>query len=216
MKRVIIITILACLPLALFSQRGSRSLGRKFSPIYGSDADINRTLTFISENFAFDSLTYSRLANLKGYVHCRFFVEKDGSVVDIQIARGLAYWIDYEIIAGMKALPKMEPFKDRAGGALKVRREVFFTFNNSEEDRFSKLPNYSDHQQQDPEIERQRKEQIEKGIAQNKAWDKFMEENAKLSLDGKSIYKPGTLPNNPLKITPPPTRPPIKVTIKAE
>lgn len=206
-----IICALAFLPLLCVAQRS-----RKFMPIYGKDSDINRTLTFITDNLLFDSLTYTRLANLDGYVHCTFNVDQKGKIVDIKITKGLAMWLDYEIINSMKELPEMAPFTNRKGELQKVRRDVYFTFNSSDENSWPNPYNQSTPDMTTASIDAQRKEQLEKIAKAETAWNEFTTDNTKISLDGKGIYKPGVLPNNPLNIKTPPPKPPIKITIKSE
>lgn len=189
---------------------------KKFTPIYGSDSEINHTLAFITENITFDSITYSRLNTVNGFIRCTFSVDTDGSIVDVKIARSLAYWLDHEVLVAMKTLPKMDPFTNKNGEPIRVRRDVYFTFNNPDDRRNTLPPTYEDHMPVSAELARQQKKEWDKNIANEKSWNKFTADNTKISLDGKSIYKPGVLPNNPLKIKTPPIKPPVTITIQSE
>lgn len=195
---------------------GASQAQRKFTPILGSDTEVNRTLTFITENLVLDSLTSSRLSNLEGYIRCVFYVDLTGKISDIKVAKGLATWIDYEILNAMTVLPKMHPFTDRKGEAIRVKRDVYFTFGSTDERGWGN-PYLGKPEQTTASIESQRKAQVDKIMKDEKAWNDFTTDNTKVSLDGKSVYKPGVLPNNPLKIKLPNTPPPpIKLTIKSD
>lgn len=209
MKKAMLILFLIA-PLSLAAQ------SKKFTPVYGNDSDINRTLSFVTENFMFDSLTYTRLQDMKGYTRCSFVVGKDGKIKDVKITKSLKYWLDYEIIKAMHSLPEMTPFRNKEGHTVEVKRDIYFTFNNSGKDNYFQRPGYNDNIQQDPSIEQQRNAQIAKNAEQLENWNKFTKDNTKISLDGKSVYKPGVLPNNPLKINTPVTKPPLTITINAD
>lgn len=211
MKRALITLIIISAPLLLTAQV------KRFTPVFGNDSDVNRTLAFVTENFMFDSLTYTRLQDIKGYTRCTFTVDRQGKIKDVKVTKSLKYWLDYEIIKTMTTLPAMTPFRDKNGNTIEVKRDIYFTFNNSEKnDNYYQRHGYDGNIQQDPSIEQQRNAQIAKNAEQLEKWNKFTKDNAKISLDGKSIYKPGVLPNNPLKINTPITKPPIVITINAD
>lgn len=212
MKRSFFLILFFFVQLTVCAQR----YGKKFTPIYGTDAEINQTLSFVTENLVFDSLTYTRLGNVQGYVRCTFNIDTDGRVVDIKIVKSLAYWLDHEIISAMKRLPATTPLKNKNGDKIKVSRNIYFTFNSTEDKNRPAPPFYGSHTEADPKIAEQRHAIAEKMMAQQEAWDGYMKDNTKISLDGKSIYKPDMLPSNPLKINTPPVKPPINVTIKVE
>lgn len=63
--------------------------------------------TFISKNFKYtDEMKENEL---KGRVVASFVVEKDGSITDIKVVRGIGYETDYEVIRVLKSMPKWIP-----------------------------------------------------------------------------------------------------------
>lgn len=206
-------TLLILLVSLLTLSASQAQRGRRFTPIYGTDEEINRTLSFITENLLFDSLTYTRLGSLNGYVRCVFNVNEEGKIVDIKIAKGLSPWIDYEISTTMSTMPNMNPFINTKGERVKVKRDIYFTFG-SKDDRGWGNPYLNKSEQTTASIEEQRRHIKDSIMKNNQAWSDFTTDNAKIALDGKSVYKPGILPNNPLQIKTPPTRPPVTITIK--
>jgi protein TonB len=63
--------------------------------------------TFISKNFKYtDEMKENEL---KGRVVASFVVEKDGSITDIKVVRGIGYETDYEVLRVLKSMPKWIP-----------------------------------------------------------------------------------------------------------
>lgn len=75
--------------------------------------------TFISENIEYPS-TASRLG-ITGSVYAQFIVEKDGSITDIQIVKGIGAGCDEEAIRVLKLAPNWNPGKQR-GMPVRVRK----------------------------------------------------------------------------------------------
>lgn len=212
MRKLISIILSALLLAIVLPKEAQGQIPGAFRPVYGNDNDLNRTISFVTENLVLDSLTYARLGSLKGHIRCTFDVNEQGKIINIRIAKGLAYWIDYEILVAMNSLPNMVPFKDKSGQPTTVKRDVYFTFNTDDTQNWPlyELPGL------DSEITAQRREQAAKIAKLNAEWDEFLKDNTKLSLNGKGVYKPGVLTQNPLNLKNPPKRPPAKLTIRAE
>lgn len=74
----------------------------------GGEKALNRFLS--------DSLQYPRLAkenNISGTVYVSFVVEKDGSVKDIRVLRGIGGGCDEEAVRVVKSMPVWKPGKQR-------------------------------------------------------------------------------------------------------
>ncbi len=62
--------------------------------------------------FIYKSLKYpsaAQRANVSGTVYCRFVVEKDGSLGDIQVIKGIGFGCDEEVSRVLKTMPKWSP-----------------------------------------------------------------------------------------------------------
>lgn len=64
---------------------------------------------------------------IQGRVTCSFVVEKDGSVTDVQVLRGVDPSLDKEAIRVISAMPKWKPGKQR-GKPVRVKYNVPVTF----------------------------------------------------------------------------------------
>jgi len=62
---------------------------------------------FIGQNLVYPLAAVE--ANAQGKVYARFIVEKDGSISQIEIARGLGFGCDKEVIRVIKSMPRWEP-----------------------------------------------------------------------------------------------------------
>jgi protein TonB len=59
-----------------------------------------------------DNLRYPAAAikdSIQGMVTCHFIVEKDGSVTNVEVVRGVNSRLDAEVVRVMKNLPKFKP-----------------------------------------------------------------------------------------------------------
>lgn len=68
-------------------------------------------MAFVSRNFTYPEAALQ--LNIQGRVYVQFVVEKDGSVSNIQILRGVDPILDREAIRVIEALPKIQPAKQR-------------------------------------------------------------------------------------------------------
>jgi len=62
----------------------------------------------------------AREAGVKGKVYVQFVVEKDGSITDIKIIRGIGSGCDAEAKRAVKRMPKWQPGEQR-GKPVRVR-----------------------------------------------------------------------------------------------
>ncbi|MDX5404705.1 MAG: TonB family protein [Bacteroidota bacterium] len=70
-----------------------------------------KIMQFISKEFQFPEM--ARQMGIQGKVYVNFVVEKDGSISNVQIARGVDKLLDDEAIRVVKRLPKFTPAKQR-------------------------------------------------------------------------------------------------------
>ncbi len=88
---------------------------------------MNEMIKFISSNIVYPES--AKKANIKGVVYVSFIVEKDGSISNIKILRGIGGGCDEETIRVMKLMPKWTPGKKgekpvRVKFALPVKFEL--------------------------------------------------------------------------------------------
>lgn len=68
-------------------------------------------ISIIYKNIKYPEM--SKSIEMQGRIYVEFFVNKEGDIVDITIAKGLNYEMDNEVIKAIKTLPKMVPGKQR-------------------------------------------------------------------------------------------------------
>lgn len=68
-------------------------------------------MTHISKNFKFPEM--ARQMGIQGRVFVNFVIEKDGSISNVIVARGVDELLDKEAIRVVKTLPKFKPAKQR-------------------------------------------------------------------------------------------------------
>ncbi len=92
------------------------------------DEDTNLVFTFVEDspnfpggdtariNFIANNLVYPEFARknkIEGVVHVKFIVEKDGSLTNIKVIRGIGYGCDEEALRIVRMMPKWNPGKQR-------------------------------------------------------------------------------------------------------
>lgn len=80
--------------------------------------------------FLTTNLKYPQIARenaVEGNVYVKFIIEKDGSITNIQVARGIGYGCDQEAVRVVKTMPKWEPGKQR-GTPVRSRFILPFKF----------------------------------------------------------------------------------------
>ncbi|MDZ7848899.1 MAG: energy transducer TonB [Owenweeksia sp.] len=70
-----------------------------------------KILQFVKEEFKYPSV--AREMNIQGRFYIQFVVEKDGNISNINVVRGVDPLLDNEAIRVVKALPKIEPARQR-------------------------------------------------------------------------------------------------------
>ncbi len=80
---------------------------------------------FLAENIHYpqEAIDY----NIQGKVYCEFVVNKDGSIGDIKVIRGVDRSLDKEAVRVIQSMPKWNPGLQR-GKAVKVRYTLPITF----------------------------------------------------------------------------------------
>ncbi len=73
---------------------------------------------FLSENVNYPIIAIE--TGIQGKVICQFTVNKDGSIVDIDVVRGVHPSLDKEAVRVIKSMPKWSPGKQR-GKAVRVK-----------------------------------------------------------------------------------------------
>ncbi len=68
-------------------------------------------LRFVSRNFEFPEM--ARQMGIQGRVYVNFVIEKDGSVSNVEVVRGIDALLDDEAVRVVKKLPKFTPAKQR-------------------------------------------------------------------------------------------------------
>ena len=79
------------------------------------------------------NVKYPQLAQengIQGKVFIKFVIEKDGSITDVQVSRGVDASLDREAVRVIKAMPKWKPGKQR-GKAVRVSYTLPINFQLS-------------------------------------------------------------------------------------
>lgn len=190
------------LALAVTGASAQKKLQR-FNPVYGSEADVNQLLTFVSSNIKVE-LNEDQTKGVDGYMVCKFKVDTLGNIHTIRVQHALRPWIDYAIIGAMNRLPAYGiPSVDRKGRKQEVDRQLVFSFGS-----FTKPLDFIGfngdkvRENIDQSIQDQIVERTKKNLAQAEKWNGFTNENSKLRYDSREALKGGlkTLPgNDPIK-----------------
>jgi protein TonB len=65
----------------------------------------------VAKNFVFPEM--ARQMGISGKIFVNFVIEKDGSISNVTVARGVDKSLDDEAVRVIKKLPKMQPAKQR-------------------------------------------------------------------------------------------------------
>lgn len=90
------------------------------------DGDVN---TF--RNWVMTNVTYPEAAKkdgVKGRVIAEFIVEKDGSVSNVKIKKGVPEYFDDEVIRVIKSSPEWAPGKNKEGDIVRVSFAITVNF----------------------------------------------------------------------------------------
>ena len=65
---------------------------------------------------------------ISGKVYIQFVIEKDGSITDVKVARGVDSSLDKEAVRVVKSMPKWTPGKMKDGKVVRVQYTVPLTY----------------------------------------------------------------------------------------
>ena len=82
-------------------------------------------MKFVAENVQYPQ--EARDKEISGRVLVSFIVEKDGSIADVKVVKGIGGGCDEEAVRVVKAMPKWKPGKDK-GKPVRVSYMMPFTF----------------------------------------------------------------------------------------
>ena len=75
-------------------------------------------MKFLSDNIKYPVIAQEN--GIQGRVICNFVVERDGSITDVQVVRGVDPSLDKEAVRVIQQMPRWTPGKQR-GQAVRVR-----------------------------------------------------------------------------------------------
>ena len=81
---------------------------------------------YVQKNLKYPS--QARRMGVDGKVYIKFVVEKDGSITDIKVIKGIGSGCDKEAVRVLKAAPRWEPGEQR-GKPVRVRRSLPIVFS---------------------------------------------------------------------------------------
>ena len=82
-------------------------------------------MDFVAKNVQYPQ--EARDKEISGRVLVSFIVEKDGSIADVKVVKGIGGGCDEEAVRVVKAMPKWKPGKDK-GKPVRVSYMMPFTF----------------------------------------------------------------------------------------
>ncbi|VBB45266.1 TonB family domain-containing protein [uncultured Paludibacter sp.] len=98
-------------------------VGLEIQPSFpGGEAEL---MKFLSENIKYPTIPQEN--NVQGKVTVQFVIGKDGSIEDVQIAKGVDRYLDAEAMRVIKSMPKWIPGK-QGGRAVRVKYYVPVNF----------------------------------------------------------------------------------------
>lgn len=75
-------------------------------------------MQFLSKNIKYPTIAQEN--GVQGRVICQFVVNRDGTIVDVKVIRGVDAYLDKEAVRVIQSMPKWKPGKQR-GKAVRVR-----------------------------------------------------------------------------------------------
>lgn len=127
MKKLFLIMLLAFVSVNAYSQSDDADndvynmvdQSAKFQDGY------NSIIKFVQENIKFPAEVQEN--NVHGRLMVSVVVEKDGSLSDIKIKKGLGYGLDEEIVRIIKMMPKWQPAQHK-GKAVRQSQTIMIPF----------------------------------------------------------------------------------------
>jgi protein TonB len=81
---------------------------------------------YIKDNLKFTDI--AKKTNITGTIYVEFTVEKDGSLTDVHVVRGIGGGLDEEAIRVVESMPKWKPAR-QGGMPVKVKYQIPISFN---------------------------------------------------------------------------------------
>lgn len=127
MKKLFLIMLLAFVSVNAYSQ--SDDADNDVYNIVDQSAKFqdgyNSIIKFVQENIKFPAEAQEN--NVHGKLMVSVVVEKDGSLSDIKIKKGLGYGLDEEIVRIIKMMPKWQPAQHK-GKAVRQSQTIIIPF----------------------------------------------------------------------------------------
>ena len=92
-----------------YEEDGSPRAFTPFEQIPQFPGGENALMTYISENIAYPKKAFKK--NIQGIVYASFVVNKNGTISDIAIVKGLKYGCNEEVVRMLSSMPVWEPGK---------------------------------------------------------------------------------------------------------
>jgi TonB family protein len=132
MKKTILIALLAVLSYQVGNAQTTTPTEEKTYPFVALESPpkfpggINKFYEFLANNIQFPKEAIKR--KIRGNVFVSFVIEKDGSVTNVEVVRGLGGGTDEEAVRVLKLSPKWEPGM-QDGKPVKVRYNIPIKFS---------------------------------------------------------------------------------------
>lgn len=91
-----------------------------------NDGDVKTFRAWVMQNVKFPEA--AKKDGVQGKVSAEFIVEKDGSVKEVKIKRGVPEYFDDEVIRVIKSSPKWIPGKNKDGKIVRVSFTILVNF----------------------------------------------------------------------------------------
>ena len=148
-----------------------------FTPVYGSDSQLNDLLTFVS-NWVVVRIPYNEeIHRVNGVIHCRFTMDTTGKIINVRMSKNQWAWMSYSIAAALKNMP---PYDAPLTRGRNFSHDLYFTFG----DRGNNLPGFSSgdwesaqHARGMEDLQGQKEKEGKKIKAHYKRFEKFRKEN---------------------------------------
>lgn len=146
----------------------------KFTPVLGSEREINEALIYLSENLAVYIPQDEDINTIRGEILCSFIIDTTGSITKAWIGRGIVPWLNNAIVEALREMPAWSPKVDRKGKPIEVRHDIYFCFNGQQDptDRTSEKIAQSRN-----DFQQKKREEL---AAKNSEWDKTLQSRLKL------------------------------------
>lgn len=229
MKRLVVLAFLLYVP-AIYAQQGGDAPAVQsadetivFTPIYGSDSEMNALLQYITEWVILTIPQNESIHSVDCVIQCHITMDTTGRVTNIRIGKNRHPWLAYAISASLRQMPAYDSPLTRGRN---FSHNLYFTFGPDG------LPYNSGNRQQwddilnrglQDQIAAQKEEANAKTQAHYKKFDKFRNDNIveTMTQEMKKSLAPADgrletlVPQTPLT-PPPPVRAKTRVSVSVE